>query len=204
MKTAAADAARTAASFSDDAILALMKYLKGSKQPQNNQNAEPNPPLLGPALPSMPGAPKFGAAFELAYVPAFIKAANARGIYFKDLADLGRALMKTATLRIMPGAPKVPPTAATGYMGGVPIARYKGVEKLRGILKMLKKPKLGYDRDLLQKVASMKTAARIINADVGLLDIVEHMRAAKEAKAKAEKLKTTAVAPMGSSGGGAV
>jgi hypothetical protein len=37
--------------------------------------------------------------FETVYIPAFIKASNYRGRYFKDLQDLGQELLKTAQAR---------------------------------------------------------------------------------------------------------
>lgn len=71
--------------------------------------------------------------FEAVYLPAFIKAANDNGRVFKDVQDLGQALVrveKTAALR--------------------------------------------------------KVAARVINADVGLDQIINHMKKARAKKVPAE------------------
>lgn len=72
--------------------------------------------------------------FEAVYLPAFIKAANARGRVFKDVEDLGQALVHV---------------------------------------------------DQVKTAAIRKAAGRVINADVGLDQIISHMKKAKAKKALA-------------------
>lgn len=189
------DALGSLAGLSDDALMLVMKAMgRRGAQGGSGPVQQPAPPVLGPQI---TGAKMASALFELAYVPAFIKAANARGRYFKDLADLGTdldAALKTAQLKIMP--PRIPSGAK--IRGGFTVAHPTNHDEFKSLLKSLKKkplPDVGV-KQALETIVGEKLAARIVNADCGLNEIIGHM------KSKKKKTVDMAADHLGASGSG--
>lgn len=119
--------------------------------------------------------------FEAVYVPAFIKAANANGRVFKDVEELGEALKlamgppPAAAPAVIPPAPKSAPLnkATVGVLKGGPTLPLPSSPDSKMA-------------SLQQKFARLKVAARVINADVGLDQIINHMKKAKAKKVLAQ------------------